>query len=166
MEDKRGTKRARSPSKEGSPSPNGAKTSPSAPSESPPPLTSPLEVSSCCPCSPVLEQGGSSGKTPVVNLSSSSGEGDLIVDASQDEEFARRFFDDLNCDVLWPPGDGKIIILSDSDEEEEVHEEKAADVEVVSSSVVRTPASTTSVDDVTHSVSNLYDYVNHVFKRP
>jgi hypothetical protein len=100
MEDKRGIKRARSPSKEGSPSPDGVKTPPSAPSGSPPPLMSPLEVSSCCPCSPVLEQGGSSGKTPVVDLSSSSDEGDLITDVSQDEEFARNFFDDLNCDVL------------------------------------------------------------------
>jgi hypothetical protein len=100
MEDKRGIKRARSPSKEGSPSPDGAKTPPSAPSGSPSPLMSPLEVSSCCHCSPVLEQGGSSGKTPVVDLSSSSDEGDLIADVSQDEEFARNFFDDLNHDVL------------------------------------------------------------------
>jgi hypothetical protein len=30
-------------------------------------------------------------------------------------------FGDLNRDVLGSPGDVKIIILSDSDEEEEVH---------------------------------------------
>jgi hypothetical protein len=49
MEDKRGTKRARSPSKEGSPSPSDAKTPPLAPFGSPPPLTSPSKVSSRCP---------------------------------------------------------------------------------------------------------------------
>jgi hypothetical protein len=53
----------------------------------------------------------------VVNLASYSNEEDLIADVSLDEEFTRRFFGDLNCDVLGPPGDGKIIILSDYDEE-------------------------------------------------
>jgi hypothetical protein len=100
------------------------------------------------PHSPVLEQGGSSEKAPVVDLSSSSDEGDLIVDVLRDEEFARRLFGDLYRDVLGPPDDGKIIILSDSDKEEEEHEEKAADTEVVPSSAVRSPASTASTDDV------------------
>jgi hypothetical protein len=36
------------------------------------------------------------------------------------EEFVRRLFRDLNRGVLGPSGDGKVIILSDSDEEEEV----------------------------------------------
>jgi hypothetical protein len=93
MEDKRGTKHTHSPTKEGSPSSDVAKTPP-------PPLTSPPEVSSCHPRSPVWEQGGSSGKAPVVNLSLSSDEGDLIVDVSRDEAFARRLFSDLNRDVL------------------------------------------------------------------
>jgi hypothetical protein len=64
---------------------------------------------------------GSSRKAPVVDLSSSSDDGDLITDVSRDEEFTRRLFGDLNRDVLGSPGDVKIIILSDSDEEEEVH---------------------------------------------
>jgi hypothetical protein len=82
----------------------------------------------------------------VVYLSSSFDEGDLIADISQDEAFARRLFDDLNRDVLGPLGDRKIIILSDSDEEDEVHEEKAVDVEDVPSSTVRSPASTATAD--------------------
>jgi hypothetical protein len=77
-----------SPSKEGSPSPSCAKTPLPAPSGSPSSLKSLLEVSSRCPRSPVWEQGGSSGKDPVVDLSSSSDVGDLIADVSQDEEFA------------------------------------------------------------------------------
>jgi hypothetical protein len=140
MEDRRGTEHARSPSKEGSPSPDGAKTPPPTPSGPPPLLTSPSEVSSRCPHSPVWEQGGSFGKAPVVDLSSSSDERDLIADVSWDEDFARRFFGDLNRDVLGPPGDSKIIILSDSDEEEEVREEKPAYAK-------RSPAPTASVDD-------------------
>jgi hypothetical protein len=147
IEDKRGIKRARSPSKEVSPSPDGAKTPLPAPFGSPPPLMSPLEVSSRCPRSPVWEQGGSSEKAQVVYLSSSSDEGDLIADVSWDEEFARRLFGDLNRDVLGPPGDDKIIILSDSDEEGEVREEKTTDVEATPSSVARSPAPTSSTDE-------------------
>jgi hypothetical protein len=64
----------------------------------------------------------------VVDLSSSSNEEGLIPDTLHDEEFARRLFGGLNHDVLGPSGDGNIIILSDFDEEEEVHEEDADDV--------------------------------------
>jgi hypothetical protein len=66
----------------------------------------------------VFEQAGSSKQVLVVDLSSSSDEEDFIVDTSWDAEFARRLFGDLNRDVLGPPDDGKVIILSDSDEEE------------------------------------------------
>jgi hypothetical protein len=62
------------------------------------------------------EQGGSSRRAPVVNLSSSFDEEDLIADVSWDEAFIRRLFGDHNNDILGPPGDGKIIILGDSDE--------------------------------------------------
>jgi hypothetical protein len=67
-----------------------------------------------------VEQRGSFGKALVVDLSLSSDEGDLIADVSRDEEFTTRLFGDLNRDVLGPPGDDNIIILSDSDEEEDV----------------------------------------------
>jgi hypothetical protein len=63
----------------------------------------------------------------VVDLSLFSDERDLIADVSRDEVFVRRLFGDLNRDVLGPPDDGNIIILSDSDKEEEVREEKVAD---------------------------------------
>jgi hypothetical protein len=84
----------------------------------------------------------------VVNLSSSSDEGDLIVDVSRDEKFTRRFLGDLNCDFLGPPGDGKIIILSVSDEkEEEVRKEKVTDAEAALVSAVRSPAPIAYADD-------------------
>jgi hypothetical protein len=73
----------------------------------------------------VFEQGGPSEKVPVVDLSSSLDEEGLIPYILRDEKFAKKFFGDLNHDVLGPSSDDKIIILSDSDEEEEeVHEEK------------------------------------------
>jgi hypothetical protein len=53
----------------------------------------------------------------VVDLSSSLDEEGHIFDSSWDVEFARRLFGDLNHDVLRPPNDGKVIIISDSDEE-------------------------------------------------
>jgi hypothetical protein len=84
----------------------------------------------------------------VEDLSSSSDEEDLILDALRDEEFARRLFGDLNCAVLGPPDDSNVIILSNSDEEEEeVHEEDAIDAEVAPSSSVKSPAPTASADD-------------------
>jgi hypothetical protein len=131
MEDKRDTKRTCSPSKEGSPSPSSAPTPPLAPSRSPPPLGSPPEVSSRRPHSPVFEQGSSSRKAPIVDLSSSLDEEGLIPDTSRDEEFTKNLSGDLNRDVLGSLGDSKIIILSNSNEEEEVCEEDATDAEVV-----------------------------------
>jgi hypothetical protein len=64
----------------------------------------------------MFEQGGPSGKALVVDMSSSSDEEDLIPDTSHDFEFAQCLYDELNRDLLGLPGDGKIIILSDSDE--------------------------------------------------
>jgi hypothetical protein len=147
MEDKRGTKRSRSPSKEGSSSLSSGSTPPSASLGSSRPPGSLSEISSCRPCSLVFEQGGPSEKVPVVDLSSSSDEEGLIPDTLWDEEFARKLFGDLNSGVLGPPGDGKVIILNDSDEEDEVREEHADDAEAAPSSDVKSSTPTTSVDD-------------------
>jgi hypothetical protein len=71
----------------------------------------------------------------VVDLSSD--EEDVFPDTSWDEGFARRLFDDLNRGLLGPLGDVKvIIIISDFDEEEEVCEEDAVDVEATPPSTV------------------------------
>jgi hypothetical protein len=113
MEDNKDVKRERSPSVEGSPLLGDAKTPPPVPSGSPPPPGSPLDISSHRRCSPVFEQGSASGATPVSDPSS------LIVDTSRDEEFARKLFGDLNHNILGPPGDGKIIIIDDSDNDDE-----------------------------------------------
>jgi hypothetical protein len=68
----------------------------------------------------VFKQGNASRKIPMLDPSSS------IVDTSRDEELVRKLFGDLNCDILRPPGDGKIIVLDDDDE---AQEEKTADIE-------------------------------------
>jgi hypothetical protein len=124
MKDKRGIKRERSPSAEESPLPDDAKTPPPAPSESSPPPRSPSEVLLRRRCSPVFEQGTASGTTPV------SGPSSLVVDTSRDKEFARKLFGDLNRDILGPPGDGKIIIIDDFDDDDEAQEEGTADIEL------------------------------------
>jgi hypothetical protein len=61
IEDKRGTKRPRTPSAELSPSPSDAKTPPPAPFGSPPPPGSLSEISLHRPRSPVFEQGAPLG---------------------------------------------------------------------------------------------------------
>jgi hypothetical protein len=97
----------------------------------------------------VFEQGGPSGKAPVVDLSSSSDEEYLILDTSRDFEFTQRLYGELNRALPGPPGDGKIIILSDFDvEKEDVHEEKSTDAEDVAAFAAVNPTSTTSSDDV------------------
>jgi hypothetical protein len=108
---------------------------PSALSGSPPSPGSPSKTSSCHSRSLVFEQGGPSEKVPVVDLSSSSHEEGLIPGTSRDEEFAKRLFNDLNHDIL-----------GNSDEEEEVHEEKIADAEAAPSATMWSPASTASAD--------------------
>jgi hypothetical protein len=95
----------------------------------------------------VFEQGGPFKKVPVVDLSSSSNEKGLIPDISLDEEFTKKLFGDLNHDVHGPPGDDKIIILNDFDEEEEAREEDATDAEATPTSAARTPISTADVDE-------------------
>jgi hypothetical protein len=104
MEDKKGVKRERSPSAEGSHMSDDAKIPPPALSGSPPPLGSPSEVSLCRRYPPVFEQGSTSGTTLVSDPYS------LVVDTSRNEEFTRKLFGDLNYDILGLPGDGKIII--------------------------------------------------------
>jgi hypothetical protein len=146
MEDKRGTKRTHSPSRQGSSSPSGGSTPLLVLSGSPSPPGYPSETSSHHPHSPVFEQGGPSKKVPVVDLSSSSNEEGLIPDTSQDMEFVKKLSGDLNLDVLGPPGDGKMIILSDcNEEEEEVREEKTTDAKAAPSSAARSSISTASV---------------------
>jgi hypothetical protein len=128
MEDKKGVKRERSPSAEGSPLPDDAKTSTPVPSGSPPPPGSPSDISSHRRCSSVFEQGGASG----------------VVDTSRDEESTRKLFGDLNRGILGPPGDGKIIIIDDSDNDDEAQEEGTVGVDptTVPALAVDAPAGT------------------------
>jgi hypothetical protein len=65
----------------------------------------------------VFEQGSASGATLV------SGPSSLVVDTSRYVKFTRKLFGDLNCDILGPPGDGKIIIIDDSDGNDDAQEE-------------------------------------------
>jgi hypothetical protein len=71
----------------------------------------------------VFEQGNTYRKIPMLDPFS------FIVDTSRDEELVRKLFCDLNCDILGLPGDDKIIILDDSDDNDEAQEEKTADIE-------------------------------------
>jgi hypothetical protein len=143
MKDKRGIKRECSPSTEGSPLPNDVKTPSPTPSGSPPPSGSPSEVSSRRPCSSVFEQGNASRKTLMIDPSS------FIVDTSRDAELVRKLFGDLNRNILGLPGDGKIIILDDSDDDAEAQEEKTAGIESTSAPAPVDPAlhAPTSADD-------------------
>jgi hypothetical protein len=148
MEDKRGTKHSHSPFVEGSPSPSDAKTPPSASYGFPLPPGSPIGDLFTLPLLAGVRAGRASGKAPVIDLSSSSDEEDLITATSCDFEFAQRLFSELNRAVMGSSSDGTIIILSDSDEEE-VHEEKTTGTEDAAASTVVNPASTasTSIDD-------------------
>jgi hypothetical protein len=94
----------------------------------------------------------------VVDPSSSSDEEGPIHDTSRDEKFARRLFGDLNRDVHGPPDNGKVIFLSDSDEEEEeVHEEDATDAEAMPSSAAGIPASTACTTDADEEPKGVQD---------
>jgi hypothetical protein len=108
-------------------------------------------------CLPPCEQGGPSKPVPVVDLALSSGVEESIADTSRDEEFARKLFGDLNRDILGPPGDDKIIVISDSDDEDETHEDAAVNVEAAPPSATNSadsPTSASDVDETPDGVSN------------
>jgi hypothetical protein len=157
MEDKKNLKRPRSPSNEGSSSPSKASTPPPSRSGSPPPIQSPPETSSGRLCLPPYEQDGPSEPVPIVDLASSSGDEDSFADTSQDEELARKLFDDLNCDILGPPDDGKIIVLSDSDDEDEAHEDVAVNAEAAPPSAVNSADTPTSAPDADETPDGVQD---------
>jgi hydrogenase maturation factor len=92
-----------------------------------------------------------------VDLSLSSDKKGLIPDTLRDAEFTRKLFSDLNCDVLGTPSEGKILILNDSDEEEDVREEITADADGAPSSVVGIPTSTASTTDTEEALKGVQD---------
>jgi hypothetical protein len=92
-----------------------------------------------------------------VDLVLSSGEEDSVADTSRDEELARKLFGDLNRDILGPPGDGKIIILSDSDDEDEKPEDSAVNAEAAPSSAANSPDSPTSAPDADETPDGVSD---------
>jgi hypothetical protein len=77
------------------------------------------------------------------------GEENPLHDIAHDFKFAQRLFGELNRAFLGPPSDGKVIILSDSDEEEgETCEENSVDAKDAAAAVAINPISTTSTDDI------------------
>jgi hypothetical protein len=157
MEDKKNLKRPRSPSDEGSSSPSKASTPPPSRSGSPPPIQSPPETSSRRLCLPPCEQDGPSEPVPIVDLASSSGEEDSFADTSWDEELARKLFGDLNRDILGPPDDGKIIVLSDSDDEDETHEDVVVNAEAAPPFAANSVDSPTSAPDADETPDGVPD---------
>jgi hypothetical protein len=88
-------------------------------------------------------------------------EEEIFPDTTQDEEFTRRLFGELNRELLGPPGDGNVIILSDSDEEEEVREEINTDAEATPPSTVNSPAPSISAADVDDAPDGVQDDNNN-----
>jgi hypothetical protein len=80
-------------------------------------------------------------------MASSSGEEDSVADTSRDEELTRKLFGDLNHDILGPLDDGKIIVLSDSDDEDGTHEDATVNAEAAPPSAANSTDSPTSAPD-------------------
>jgi hypothetical protein len=91
------------------------------------------------------------------DLASSSGEENFFVDTSRDEEHARKLFGDLNRDILGPPSDGKIIVLSDSDDEDEAHEDTAVNAKAAPPSAVNSPVTPASAFDADETPDGVQD---------
>jgi hypothetical protein len=92
-----------------------------------------------------------------VDLALSSGEEDSIADTSRDEEFARKLFNDLNRDILGPPDDGKIIVINDSDDEDETHEDAAVNAEAAPPSAANSADSPISASDADKTPEGVSD---------
>jgi hypothetical protein len=157
MEDKKNLKRPRSPFDEGSSSPSKASTLSPSRSGCPPSTQSPPAASSRRSCLLPSEQGGPSEPVPVVDLTLSPSEEDSVADTSRDEEFTRKLFGDLNRDILGLPGDGKIIIISDFDDEDEMHEDDAVNAEAAPPSAANSVDSPTFASDVDKTPDGVSD---------
>jgi hypothetical protein len=92
-----------------------------------------------------------------VDLTLSSGEEKSIADTSRDEEFARKLFGDLNRDILGPPGDSKNIVISDSNDEDETHEDVVVNAEAAPPSATNSVDSPTSASDVDKTPDGVSD---------
>jgi hypothetical protein len=92
-----------------------------------------------------------------VDLALSSGEEDSVADTSRDEEFARKLFGELNRDILGPCGDGKIIVISDSDNDDETHEDAAINAEAAPPSAANSADSPTSASDADETTDGVSD---------
>jgi hypothetical protein len=93
----------------------------------------------------------------MVDLASPSGEEDFFADTSRDEEIARKLFGNLNRDILGPPDDGKIIVLGDSDDEDEAHEDTAVNTEATPPSAVNSPVTPASGSDADETPDGVQD---------
>jgi hypothetical protein len=90
---------------------------PSPPLPLPPPATLPEGLSQG-PLPTMEVHGKPSKEFPVVNLDSEDEDEDWDVpDTSRGEEITSKLFCDLNCDLLGPFDDDKVIVVNDSDEE-------------------------------------------------
>jgi hypothetical protein len=105
----------------------------------------------------VFEQGGPSGNILVIELSSSLDEEDFFANTSRDVEFARWMFGDLNRDLLGLPGDSKVIILSDSDEEEEACEETVFHADATSFAIMKSSTLSPPVADADEDPGKMQD---------
>jgi hypothetical protein len=92
----------------------------------------------------------------MIDLSLSLDQENFIADTSRDAEFARKLFGDLHRDILGPPGDGKVIILDDSNEEKEAPNEKTVGTELVATSAAVNQVLTASAaaDNTPEGVKN------------
>jgi hypothetical protein len=88
------------------------------------------------------------------------GEEDTILDTLRDEDITRKLFSDLNRGLLGLPNDGNIIIISDFEEEKEVHEDDRTATEVAPSSVRNSPAPSVSVVDTYDAPDGVQDDSN------
>jgi hypothetical protein len=71
-------------------------------------------------------------------VDSDSKDEDKDLDTSQDEDITHKLFCDLNRGLLRPPGDGNIIIINDS-KEEELHMDDCTDTDATPSSLRVSP---------------------------
>jgi hypothetical protein len=92
----------------------------------------------------------------MIHLSLSLGVENFIAGTSHDAEFVRKLFGDLNRDILGSPGDDKVIILDDSDEEKEASDEKTIGTKLAATFAAVNPTSTASTvaDDAPTGAKN------------
>jgi hypothetical protein len=82
------------------------------------------------------------------------------LDTSQNEDIARKLFNDLNCGLLGPPINDNVIVIHDFEEEDEVREDDRVNAGATPFCLRNSPAPPISIVAADEALDEVQDDIN------